>query len=142
MVDRTRPGQFVRRHFEAMVFTYLAEELRTGDVAVAGSKEYGDWSKQLLAWEIVEEKLPAYLVEIGLAEDEGEAAENRAAKGDRSLLDHLPWFRVTPPSPPALISWHLFPGRPRDGAPSFPGRHLQDPDGTTAPLVETGEQTG
>ncbi|MFK4149588.1 Tn3 family transposase [Streptomyces sp. NPDC004065] len=86
VVDRTRPGQFVRRHFEAMVFTYLAEELRTGDVAVAGSEEYGDWSKQLLAWEVVEEKLPAYLVEIGLAEDEGEAAGFDAGYPDNESL--------------------------------------------------------
>ncbi|MFF3400361.1 hypothetical protein ACFYW6_17745 [Streptomyces sp. NPDC002659] len=33
VVDKTRTGQFVRKHFEAMVFTSLAEELRTGDVA-------------------------------------------------------------------------------------------------------------
>ncbi|MER6031092.1 hypothetical protein [Streptomyces sp. NPDC001851] len=38
VVDRTRPAQFVRKHFEAMVFTCLAEELRTGDVAVVGSE--------------------------------------------------------------------------------------------------------
>ena len=25
----------VRRHFEAMVFTYLAEELRTGDIDIS-----------------------------------------------------------------------------------------------------------
>ncbi|MFJ2259777.1 Tn3 family transposase [Streptomyces sp. NPDC087844] len=87
VADRTRPGQFVRRHFEAMVFTYLAEELRTGDVAVAGSEEYGDWSKQLLAWEIVEEELPANLVEIGLAEDEGEAVGFDAGVFRRQLED-------------------------------------------------------
>jgi hypothetical protein len=34
--DREHPGMFVRRHLEACVFTYLAEELRTGDIAVAG----------------------------------------------------------------------------------------------------------
>ncbi|MGH4011745.1 MAG: hypothetical protein ACRDTH_26870 [Pseudonocardiaceae bacterium] len=28
--DRSRPGALVRRHFKACVFTYLAEELRTG----------------------------------------------------------------------------------------------------------------
>lgn len=28
--DRNRPGMFVRRHLEACVLTYLAEELRTG----------------------------------------------------------------------------------------------------------------
>ncbi|MFF0220058.1 hypothetical protein [Streptomyces vinaceus] len=36
--DRRRPGYFVRRHFEAMVFHYLADELRTGDVAVIGRR--------------------------------------------------------------------------------------------------------
>lgn len=66
--DRRRPGYFVRRHFEAMVFFYLAEELRCGDVAVIGSEEYADWSEQLLAWEQVEAKLPEYLVEVGLRE--------------------------------------------------------------------------
>ena len=28
VTDRRRPGMVARRHFEAMVFTYLAEELR------------------------------------------------------------------------------------------------------------------
>ena len=43
VTDRRRPGMAVRRHFEAMVFTYLAEELRTGDIAVASAGEYADW---------------------------------------------------------------------------------------------------
>jgi hypothetical protein len=34
--DRKHPGMLVKRHFEAMVFAYLAEELRTGDIAVKG----------------------------------------------------------------------------------------------------------
>lgn len=69
VVDKTRTGQFVRKHFEAMVFTALAEELRTGDVAVVGSEEYADWSRQLLDWEVVKEKLGTYLVEVGLCEE-------------------------------------------------------------------------
>ncbi len=40
--DKNRPGAFVRKHFEAMVFAALAEELRTGDVAMTGSEEYAD----------------------------------------------------------------------------------------------------
>ncbi|MDH2394071.1 Tn3 family transposase [Streptomyces sp. HNM0663] len=88
VVDKTRPGQFVRKHFEAMVFTCLAEELRTGDVAVVGSEEYADWSGQLLAWEVVEEKLPAYLVEVGLCE-EGEADGFDAVSFRRQLEDRL-----------------------------------------------------
>ncbi|MGX8904665.1 hypothetical protein ACR820_05305 [Streptomyces netropsis] len=69
VVDKARTGQFVRKHFEAMVFTALAEELRTGDVAVVGSEEYADWSRQLLDWEVVKEKLGTYLVEVGLCEE-------------------------------------------------------------------------
>lgn len=46
VLDKTRTGQFVRKHFEAMVFTALAEEPRTGDVAVVGSEGYADWSER------------------------------------------------------------------------------------------------
>jgi hypothetical protein len=46
--DRGRPGELNRRHFEACVFTYLAAELRTGDIAVRGSQAYANWAAQLL----------------------------------------------------------------------------------------------
>ncbi|MFJ2136718.1 hypothetical protein ACIOMQ_39010 [Streptomyces sp. NPDC087845] len=75
--DKNRPGAFVRKHFEAMVFAALAEELRTGDVAVASSEEYADWSEQLLPWEDVEAKLGAYLLEVGLAEPRRRGAVRR-----------------------------------------------------------------
>jgi Domain of unknown function (DUF4158) len=32
-----------RRHFEVCVFTYLATELKTGDISIAGSDEYADY---------------------------------------------------------------------------------------------------
>ncbi|MFD6278072.1 Tn3 family transposase [Streptomyces sp. NPDC060209] len=88
VVDKTRTGQFVRKHFEAMVFTALAEELRTGDVAVVGSEEYADWSEQLLTWEAVQATLGSYLVEVGLCE-EGETAEFDAKFFRRQLEDKL-----------------------------------------------------
>jgi hypothetical protein len=88
VLDKTRPGRFVRKHFEAMVFTHLAEELRTGDVAVVGAEEYADWSEQLLAWEDVQDKLADYLVEVGLCE-EGEAGAFDAASFRRQLEDKL-----------------------------------------------------
>jgi TnpA family transposase len=81
-------GALVRKHFEAMVFAALAEELRTGDVAVAGSEEYADWSEQLLPWEDVETKLGDYLVEVGLAEP-GEATAYDAVTFRRQLEDKL-----------------------------------------------------
>jgi hypothetical protein len=86
--DKNRPGAFVRKHFEAMVFAALVEELRTGDVAVAGSEEYADWSEQLLPWEDVEAKLGDYLVEVGLAEP-GEATAYDAVAFRRQLEDKL-----------------------------------------------------
>ncbi|MFJ2703522.1 hypothetical protein ACIO3R_10010 [Streptomyces sp. NPDC087428] len=69
VLDETRPGRFVRKRFEAMVLTHLAEELRTGDVAVVGSEEYASWSEQLLAWEGIQEKPADCLVEVGLCEE-------------------------------------------------------------------------
>ena len=51
VTGRRHPGIVIRRHFEAMVFTYLAEELRTGDIAITGAGEYADWRANLLPWE-------------------------------------------------------------------------------------------
>ncbi len=47
---KDRPGMLVRRHFEAMVFTYLVEELRWEGIAVAGAEDFGDWTTMLLPW--------------------------------------------------------------------------------------------
>ncbi|MEU6782026.1 Tn3 family transposase [Nonomuraea angiospora] len=66
VTDRRRPGMVARRHFEAMVFCYLAEELRTGDVAVLGSNEYADWSAHLLPWDECHPKLAAFCEKVGL----------------------------------------------------------------------------
>jgi TnpA family transposase len=85
--DKNRPGRFVRRHFEAMV-TALAESLRTGDIAVAGSETHADWSEQLLDMDEVEAKLPEYLVEVGLVEP-GDPAPYDAAAFGRQLQDKL-----------------------------------------------------
>jgi len=65
---RDHPGRLDRRHFEACVFTYLAAELRTGDVAVQGSAAYANWAGQLLAWESCEGLLGEFCAEAGLPE--------------------------------------------------------------------------
>jgi TnpA family transposase len=39
-----------RRHFEVCVFSYLASELKSGDICVAGSQDYADYREQLLPW--------------------------------------------------------------------------------------------
>jgi TnpA family transposase len=64
--DPNDPGRLARRHFEACVFSYLAEELRTGDVAVMGSQAYANWAGQLLAWEECQGLLGEFCAEAGL----------------------------------------------------------------------------
>ena len=66
VADRYHPGMVVRRHFEAMVFAYLAEELRTGDIAIGGAGEYADWRANLLPWEECEPLLEGFCAGAGL----------------------------------------------------------------------------
>jgi hypothetical protein len=63
--SREQPRMLVRRHFEAMVFTCLVEELRCGDVAVNGAEYYGDWTRMLLPWEQCEPKLVGFCEQAG-----------------------------------------------------------------------------
>jgi Domain of unknown function (DUF4158) len=60
------PGRLARRHFEACVLSYLAEELRTGDIAVRGSQTYANWAAQLLSWDDCEPLLGEFCAEAGL----------------------------------------------------------------------------
>ncbi|MDF3310582.1 DUF4158 domain-containing protein [Rhodococcus sp. T2V] len=45
--EKNRPGMLSRRHLEVCVFSHLAAELRSGDVAVVGSDSYADLGGQL-----------------------------------------------------------------------------------------------
>ncbi|MFI6502465.1 hypothetical protein [Nonomuraea typhae] len=47
--DQDRPGMLARRHLEVCVFSYLAAELRSGDIAVAGSVSYANLHGQLMS---------------------------------------------------------------------------------------------
>ncbi|OLM27607.1 Tn5044 transposase [Pseudonocardia sp. Ae717_Ps2] len=49
--DKQRPGMLARRHLEVCVFSYLAAELRSGDIAVAGSDSYANLHAQLMTWD-------------------------------------------------------------------------------------------
>ena len=48
--DRKHPGMLARRHLEVCVFSALAAELRSGDIAVAGSDSYASLHAQLMSW--------------------------------------------------------------------------------------------
>lgn len=58
-----------RRNLEICVFSYLAEELRSGDLCVEGSEEFADYRKQLLSWEECQTLLPAYCEKVGLPDN-------------------------------------------------------------------------
>jgi hypothetical protein len=62
-----KDGQRVlhRRHLEVCVFSYLAWELQTGDMAVAGSEAYADYRDQLLSWSECEPHLIDYCQQMG-----------------------------------------------------------------------------
>jgi TnpA family transposase len=48
---KQRPGMLARRQLEVCVFSQLATELRSGDVAVAGSDSYSNLNSQLMSWD-------------------------------------------------------------------------------------------
>jgi hypothetical protein len=64
-----------RRNLEICVFSYLAEELRSGDLCIEGSEEFADYRKQLLSWEECQALLPAYCEKVGLPDTAAQFVE-------------------------------------------------------------------
>ncbi|MCO5972330.1 Tn3 family transposase [Actinoallomurus sp. WRP6H-15] len=56
----------VRRHLEVCVFTYLAAELSSGDIAAAGSDSYANLHHQLMSWEDCRPLVPAFCAQVGI----------------------------------------------------------------------------
>ncbi len=84
-----------RRALEICVFWHIAEELRSANIFVEGSRDYDDPRAQLLSWEECERRLPAYCKSIGLPETpEGVVAalrkqlEDAAQKVDTEFPDN------------------------------------------------------
>ena len=67
--DKDHPGTLVRRHLEVCVFTYLAAELRSGDIAVAGSDSYANLHDQLMTWEECRPLADAFCAQAGIPSD-------------------------------------------------------------------------
>ncbi len=66
MVRRKGKSWFIRQHLETCVFSYVAAELKTGDVCVAGSEQFADYRDQLLSWEECEPKVAQYCQRLDL----------------------------------------------------------------------------
>lgn len=58
--------QYDRKLFEVCVFSHLAQELKSGDIAIIGSEEYGDYRDGLLDWTECESLIEEYCAEIEL----------------------------------------------------------------------------
>ncbi len=56
-----------RRHLEVCIFSYVAVELKTGDLCIEGSETYADYREQLLSWEECEPMVVQHCEELGLA---------------------------------------------------------------------------
>jgi TnpA family transposase len=64
--DRRRPGMLARRHLEVCVFSQLASELRSGDVAVIGSDSYANLYDQLMPWSECAPLVPEFCAQAGI----------------------------------------------------------------------------
>ncbi len=56
-----------RQHFEVCVFSALATEIKSGDVAIRGSEAYADYREQLLSWEECEPLVEDYCQQLSFA---------------------------------------------------------------------------
>ena len=64
--DKRRPGMLARRHLEVCVFSHLAAELRSGDIAVAGSDSYANLHAQMMTWEECEGEVADFCEQAGI----------------------------------------------------------------------------
>lgn len=67
--DKRWPGMLARRHLEVCVFSHLAAELRSGDVAVVGSDSYADLHAQMMTWDECEGQVADFCEQAGLPAD-------------------------------------------------------------------------
>ena len=67
--DKRRPGMLARRHLEVCVFSHLAAELRSGDLAVAGSDSYANLHAQMMTWEECEAEVAGFCEQAGIPAD-------------------------------------------------------------------------
>ncbi len=55
-----------RRHFEVCLFTQVVNDLKSGDLCIPGSDEYGDYRDQLITWEEYHRDIEGYAEQAGV----------------------------------------------------------------------------
>jgi len=63
------PAEVDRRYFEICLFTQVVNELKSGDLCIPGSEEYGDYRAQLITWEEYERDVAGYAEQAGIPAD-------------------------------------------------------------------------
>lgn len=58
------PSQVHRRHLEICVFSHLLLGLKSGDLYIDGSWEFGDYGEQLISWEEYQESIGEYGLQL------------------------------------------------------------------------------
>ncbi|MGH7745961.1 MAG: Tn3 family transposase, partial [Candidatus Dormibacteria bacterium] len=67
--DKRRPGMLGRRHLEVCVFSHLAAELRSGDIAVVGSDSYANLHVQMMSWQECRGEVADFCAQAGIPTD-------------------------------------------------------------------------
>ena len=65
-----------RRQFEVCVFSYLAADIQSGDICIAGSESFADHRQQLLPWQECEPLLKEYCGRMELPDNAAEFTNN------------------------------------------------------------------
>jgi TnpA family transposase len=66
----------VRRHFEVCIFSYLAAELKSGDICILGSEAYADYREQLLSWKDCQPLVETYCQQLSFPTQAEDFVEN------------------------------------------------------------------
>ena len=66
----------MRRHFEICIFSYLADELKSGDICVFNSEAYADYREQLLSWQDCQPLVETYCQQLGFPTQAEDFVEN------------------------------------------------------------------
>ncbi len=65
------PAEVDRRYFEICLFTQVVNELKSGDLCIPGSEEYGDYRDQLVSWEEYNRDVAGYAEQAGIPANPG-----------------------------------------------------------------------
>ncbi|MBV1778497.1 Tn3 family transposase [Paeniglutamicibacter sp. ABSL32-1] len=64
--DKKHPGKLARRHLEVCVFSFLAAELRSGDIAVVGADSYAGLHRQMMTWQQCQDLAEDFCSQTGI----------------------------------------------------------------------------